>query len=194
LDFEQTKSYQIFVVATDNGATQRTQSVSVTLEVTDDNDNSPVFEQTSYAFFIDEQRVQDVGTVTATDADSTSNGKITYTLSSVGHDNQFTIDALTGTISVAGGAVNSEEGDSQFTLTVVARDNGATSRSTSVPVTVNVNDLNDNAPRFQFSTYQIDVEEAAVAGDVVFTPTVTDADVDSDNRAYRLEIVAAGRQ
>ena len=52
----------------------------------------------------------------------------------------------------------------------------STVRTSCVPVTINVNDINDNAPSFTKDSYVIYVSERFPVGKEIFTFTATDAD------------------
>lgn len=54
--------------------------VQVRVTVTDVNDNHPEFKQRSYEYIIEENVLSPGISVTATDADSGENGRITYSL------------------------------------------------------------------------------------------------------------------
>ena len=60
-------------------------------------------------------------------------------------------------------------------LTVTATDR-VTGSLTSVPVTVEVTDVNDNAPQFEQSSYDVVASEAAHPGGRLATVTATDRD------------------
>ena len=60
-------------------------------------------------------------------------------------------------------------------LTVTATDR-VTGSVTSVPVTVNVTDANDNAPQFEQASYSVTASEAVHPGLKLLTVTATDRD------------------
>uniref|UniRef100_A0A8C6SM57 Cadherin domain-containing protein n=1 Tax=Neogobius melanostomus TaxID=47308 RepID=A0A8C6SM57_9GOBI len=135
LDREQSPRLALKLIAVDGGVPQRSGTVSIDITVLDANDNIPVFNQSLYKAFVMENTVK--GThiikVNATDADSGSNGIITYSLSEMkGSGNGvFTIDENSGLISVSG-QIDYEK-NKKFEVRVEARDRG-------------VADVNDNAP------------------------------------------------
>lgn len=78
LDREKTPTYKLIVRAQDVSGNSATATVSVT--VSDINDNDPKFGEDVYRFQVPENSADHlVGTVTATDADSTDN-TLTYSL------------------------------------------------------------------------------------------------------------------
>jgi len=82
----------------------------------------------------------------ATDADIGPNGEITYSLSSSMSPLPFTIDPSTGAVSTSA-TLDREETD-MYEFEVTARDNGTPRLSSTVIVSFNVTDVNDNAPIF----------------------------------------------
>ena len=63
-----------------------------------------------------------------------------------------------------------------YVLTVKAQDSGATTRSSTVSVYVNVVDENDNSPIFDPGTYSNEVVENATIGTSILAVTATDID------------------
>ena len=152
LDREQVNNYIFNIVATDNGASiQMSSSVAVNLTVTDINDNAPVFEEESYEEDIPEDVPSDGGgsipleTVRATDADIGVNALVTYSLAP-GTNSRFTIRSNTGDLSVSGG-INFEE-ETEFNVTVIARDMGMPSLSSSTVVRIRIVNVDEFAPDF----------------------------------------------
>jgi hypothetical protein len=92
-----------------------------------------------------------VGQVPATDADSGNSGIVTYRLiDSITRNSipQFTIDSV-GQIKVGPGLErDGVTGKELYQLTVEATDRGSPPLSTSVNVSITLDDVNDNAPLF----------------------------------------------
>ena len=59
---------------------------------------------------------------------------------------------------------------------MVAKDNAVDSMSSSVTVYVNVEDVNDNAPVFDPSSYNNEIWENVTIGSRILTVTATDPD------------------
>lgn len=103
LDREQDSEYSLTIQASDGGTPPRTSIMEIDVTVTDQNDNDPEFEETSYRHTISENI--DVGstviTVHADDADEGTNAEVQYSM-----DNAtlglFQIDTSTGHITTAG--------------------------------------------------------------------------------------------
>ena len=101
LDRETTALYVLNIVATDSGTMDAVRSTThvLTVTITDDNDNAPVFSPTYYFVSISENAA--VGTtvtsVTATDADSSTAGTITYGIASGNSGNVFRVDKFVST-------------------------------------------------------------------------------------------------
>ena len=73
-----------------------TATATVVLELSDANDNSPVFppnQPRSFSVAEDANPGHVIGTVTADDADSANFGTVTFSLEADGHDEEFNISA-----------------------------------------------------------------------------------------------------
>ena len=97
LDYELRSEFILEVIASDNGSPPQNSSAVVRIIITDENDNSPQFQQETYYFYIDENLDANTltGWVVAEDRDSGRNSQITYTLSD---NNAFSINPTTGKI------------------------------------------------------------------------------------------------
>ncbi|RRS05326.1 cadherin repeat domain-containing protein [Aquabacterium soli] len=150
LDFESATSHTITVLAT--GTDGSTSSRSFTIQVTDVNDFAvgPVSDVDATVNQLPENAANGALTgitAQATDADGTHN-TVTYDLS----DNaggRFTIDAITGVVTVANGALLDFESAASHTITVVAT--GIDGSSSSQSFTIQLTDRND-APTAQLPT------------------------------------------
>jgi hypothetical protein len=127
-------SYDLGVVAVDSkGATSDEQTVTV--KVTDVNDNAPVLEPFETAEVAENTAAGAVvASAAATDADA--NDALTYSITAGNDDGLFAIDAKTGEVTLAEDAPSFEDGTTQFTLTVEASDGqNAVSQDLSVDLT-----------------------------------------------------------
>ena len=95
---------------------------------------APVFDPATYAFSVTEDAEvgDDVGTVTATDADA--DDTLTYSITAGNDDGKFNIDGSTGEITVAG-TLDRETKD-EYTLTVLASDSNGETATATVTITV----------------------------------------------------------
>lgn len=105
LDFETTTRYELWVAARDSSTPPLASVARFLVNVTDANDNSPIFDQPLYnASILEEQYPpQLVLNVHASDADAGRNGQLRYKLRGGGPtdsdaDDAFTIDAESGNI------------------------------------------------------------------------------------------------
>ncbi|XP_027766072.1 protocadherin beta-15-like, partial [Empidonax traillii] len=83
LDREDTAQHILTVTAADAGSPPLTSTHTFTVDISDVNDNAPVFNQTSYTMYVRENNAPSVlvGAVSAADADVGLNAKVTYSLS-----------------------------------------------------------------------------------------------------------------
>ncbi|XP_041711685.2 protocadherin Fat 1a isoform X3 [Coregonus clupeaformis] len=185
LDFETHPAYKLSVRATDS-LTGAHSDVFVDIILEDVNDNPPVFQLKSYNASVSEASF--IGTavlqVAATDSDTGNNKVLFYQLveDKEKSSDYFSIDRDSGIIWTA--RMLDQEEKQQHKLTVRAVDGGVPGLSSDVTVTVDVTDLNDNAPAFTESTYKATVSELAPRGH--FVTHVQASDVDSSD-AGRLE-------
>lgn len=164
--------FTLTVAVSDGGTPALQDTATVTITVSDEND-APVFDQSTYAFAIDENSAADtpVGNVAATDPDAADT--LVYTMAAGNDAAAFAIDPATGAIRVAAGAMLDAETLPAYTLTVSATDDGTPALSASATVSVTINDVNE-APTLADAAF--DVPEHSAAGTVVGTVAGTDPD------------------
>ncbi|XP_057177609.1 protocadherin beta-7-like isoform X37 [Triplophysa rosa] len=155
LDREKESDYNITVTATDGGSPPLSTSVTIHLSISDVNDNPPVFEQQSYSAYVTENNKPgtSVSSVSANDPDWRQNGTVVYSLVSseingVPASSFTSVNGDTGVIH----AVRSFDYEQfrNFTVQVVARDNGSPPLSSNVTVKVFITDENDNSPQILY--------------------------------------------
>ncbi|XP_061485277.1 protocadherin-16 isoform X2 [Rhineura floridana] len=178
LDREERDSYELRVTATDAGTPPLRAESAFVLQVTDVNDNPPLFDTQEY-----EQSVPEVvypGSfvlqVTARDKDQGPNGEVRYSILHTHHTHShwFAIDPATGIVTTASSL--DYEVDSQPQLTVVATDRGKPPLSSTAVVHVTLQDVNDNEPIFESNFYNISLKENVPSGTCFLQVTATDAD------------------
>ena len=126
LDYERAAQYTLWLEARVYG-TDLASYQQITLDITDDNDNSPVFEPDLYNETVMESNdfvapVQ-IAVVMATDLDSDSNGRLTYSLADETSSDvaeAFSVNSLTGEVRCMQ-SLDREERDS-YTLLIQATD------------------------------------------------------------------------
>ncbi|XP_054073033.1 protocadherin gamma-B5-like [Rissa tridactyla] len=149
LDREQASEHRVTVVARDRGSPSLSSRASLVLEVSDVNDNAPVFEEAAYSAYVSENNAAGapVVRVRARDADAGANGRVSYWLAggSAGAAPYVSVEARSGAV-YAQRSFDYEQ-CREFAVAVRAQDGGAPSRSSTATVRVFVLDRNDNAPR-----------------------------------------------
>ncbi|XP_035624798.2 protocadherin alpha-2-like isoform X26 [Oncorhynchus keta] len=180
LDHEENAAYELRVQATDQGPTARSGYSKVLVEVTDLNDNAPEISVTSLINPVKEDA--DIGTVvalvTVTDKDGGKNGfsnsklvgSVPFKLMS-NHKNDYSL--------VVDGHLDRESA-TQYNVTITAKDEGTPPLSSTRVITVDVSDVNDNAPRFSEPIMNVYVKENSPVGDVIYTMSAFDPDSDEN--------------
>ena len=172
IDREKNSSYSLVVFAKDG---KHTGNATLSIRVTDVNDNAPVFSEMSYVANISENATLNtfVLMVSATDADIGSNAEITYEFE--GRPRPFVINGTNGDV-VVGGPIDREK-NSSYSLVVFAKDGKHTGNAT---LSIRVTDVNDNAPVFSEMSYVANISENATLNTFVLMVSATDADIGSN--------------
>ncbi|XP_015453469.1 LOW QUALITY PROTEIN: protocadherin alpha-2-like, partial [Pteropus alecto] len=176
LDYEETKSYEIQVIAYDNGTPSMSGHCKISVKLVDINDNTPEVSITSLSLPIREDAP--LGTVIAlimvSDRDSGDNGQVTCTMTP---NAPFKlVSTFKNYYSLVLDSTLDRESVANYELVVTARDGGSPSLSATASVTVEVADVNDNAPEFAQPEYTVFVKENNPPGCHIFTVSARDAD------------------
>ncbi|XP_026049720.1 protocadherin alpha-8-like isoform X22 [Astatotilapia calliptera] len=152
LDREKQAIYDVTIVAKDAGTPSLTSVKSITIIVSDVNDNRPEFSANPYTFYVTENNLPGVSvfSVRASDQDEGENAHISYHILRDEKENSklssysLNINSDNGEIL----ALKSFDFESlkTFQFQVVASDSGTPSLSNNVTVNVFILDQNDNAP------------------------------------------------
>ncbi|XP_059202378.1 protocadherin alpha-8-like [Centropristis striata] len=150
LDREEVSHYEITIKATDCGEPPLSTVKTLSIHISDVNDNRPHFDQTPLAFYLVENTVagNSIFSVSATDKDLNDNAAISYHIVREGSQNDImsflNVNSENGHIS----ALKSFDFETlkTFQFQVVATDSGTPSLSSNVTVNVFILDQNDNAP------------------------------------------------
>ncbi|CAK6983708.1 uncharacterized protein LOC121902236, partial [Scomber scombrus] len=176
LDREEVPHLSLKLIAMDGGNPQRSGTVNINIMVLDANDNAPVFNQSVYKATVIENAAKgtQIVTVNATDADSGSNGYITYSISNVKSNiaDLLSIDPVSGVLSVSGQI--DFEMDKKYELRIDAKDQGGLTDSSKV--IIEVSDVNDNAPVISVMSFTSPVSEDSPPGTTIGIINVKDLD------------------
>ncbi|XP_051925853.1 protocadherin gamma-A11-like isoform X8 [Hippocampus zosterae] len=182
LDREQRPRLSLKLIAVDGGTPQRSGTVNIEINVLDANDNRPLFNQSEYKASVVENTTKGTRlmTVNATDADSGSNGLITYSLSKMKGSaaNIFNIDEDTGSIYVSG-EIDFEK-DRKYEVRVEAKDQGGLIGTSKV--IFDVIDVNDNAPVIHIMSFSSPLSEDSPPGATVAVLNIKDTDSDRNGQ------------
>ncbi|XP_012545103.1 cadherin-87A [Bombyx mori] len=161
IDYEKVHSINFTLIAFDSGVPQLTTTAGVTVEILNANDEDPLFDTEGYEAKVLEhsEAGTEVVTVHASDKDEGEYGEVRYSLS--GDMSLFTIDPISGVVTIAPGADIDREAVTEIWMRAVASDNAPQhlKRSTSVPLHVKVLDINDHAPVFSQKVYKSTIAE-----------------------------------
>ncbi|CAH2226238.1 protocadherin-16 [Pelobates cultripes] len=173
LDREEKDSYRLRVLATDSGTPPLRAESSFVLEVTDINDNPPVFDRQEYSHTVPEaiHPGSFLLQVTARDKDHGTNGDIKYSLLPTPW---FHIHPDTGVITTA--APLDYEKEAQPSMIVVATDGGEPALTSTAVVRVQLLDVNDNEPVFTSPVYNATLSEGTARESCFLKVTASDAD------------------
>ena len=140
IDREMVQMYTLMVEAFDGNFLNVT---DVIITVSDENDNAPVFSNSTYRFRIPEDQTVFITTlISATDSDdpATPNGQVTYTI--LNYTNVFMINPTSGVFSLI--STLDFETQSFYEITAVATDGGFLSGTATIEITVL--NINEHAP------------------------------------------------
>ncbi|XP_060630175.2 protocadherin beta-16-like isoform X4 [Anolis sagrei] len=155
LDREKVAEYNVTITAMDRGSPRLTSTRIIHVQISDVNDNPPVFEKFMFEMQIQENNIPGllIGSIKAVDLDTEQNAKLTYSLLpgnvSGGHMASYvSINSETGNMYALRSLDYEKIND--FKVTVKATDSGSPPLSSDVVVHVIITDENDNAPFFLY--------------------------------------------
>lgn len=177
LDREETQNYTLTIQAHDYGPNPLSSSTQLHLVLLDQNDNTPTFSRKTYHASISEglPAGAEVTRLSALDPDLGSNGEVTYTLTEDSSQGAFSVDPFSGVVSTT--RPLDRESRSQYSIRVVATDGGTQGPlSSAASVTIQVEDVNDNAPVCNYNPSNAWVSMRTLPNQVVTTVRATDRD------------------
>ncbi|PVD34278.1 hypothetical protein C0Q70_05547 [Pomacea canaliculata] len=200
LDRETVSAYSFAIVAYDGGSPPLSAALEVEIRVSDENDNAPVFLNSSYFVEIRDEVILDqpLLQVSARDMDEGANGQVMYRFSSLQREQmeqKFHVDETSGVITAMSPL---QAGRQNFIIE--ALDGGSPPLKSQTVVTINVVSSRNNPPSVQINTLSngsnafVEIPEDSVPGAFIAFIVADDPDYGSsgsvscllDNRLLRL--------
>ena len=170
----------------DNGISPKTGSVTVSIDITDVNDNMPIIQTSSPVIMVKEGIPinSKFAKIDASDSDLGANGKVEFSLKE--NQDTFEIDKDSGQLFTK--TEIDREVQDKYELTVVVTDGGSPkSLSTEKTFVINVEDVNDNKPIIT-SLNTAMVYARSPSGTPITTIHATDKDTGSNGAiTYRFQ-------
>ncbi|XP_056328483.1 protocadherin alpha-7 [Danio aesculapii] len=177
VDFEDTEVYKLDIQASDKGHPSMSANSRVVIKIIDVNDNSPEIEITSLSKNIPEDSKPGtvISLISVIDKDAGINGKVIcqlnknvpFELKPSFKDNMYSLvtkDRL------------DRETNSQYDISITASDLGQPSLTASTTLSVQISDVNDNAPEFIINPINIYLMENNAAGSSIISVSASDKD------------------
>nr|ABL75903.1 protocadherin 2G28 [Takifugu rubripes] len=186
IDYEREKHYDIDVEAIDSGGLS--DSSKIIIDVIDVNDNKPTINIISASGSVTEDSALKtvIALMSVNDPDSENNGKVQCMINeNIPFEIKFTSNNV---YSLLTERELDRERESEYNITVSCSDEGVPSLSSSVTLTLQISDVNDNPPVFERSSYEAYIVENNTPGLSVFTVKARDTDWNQNARvSYILE-------
>lgn len=169
----------------------------MSITILDENDNSPEFDitsDTSVSIAENTPMGKKVAVVLGRDRDAGLNGLVNFTLVAGNMEDVFKIKTVNNSYGeVYVNALLDRESVDRYLLRVRATDNGSPPRHTDHSLTVNILDVNDNAPVIESQRgYNVSVNENVGGGTSVLRVVATDRDIGPN--AMLFYYITAGNQ
>ena len=155
LDRERISEYNITITATDEGSPALSTNKTLTLKISDVNDNAPVFRQQIYSSYITENNSPGLSifSVEAFDKDSGNHARVSFYLDDINVDGVSTADYVS--VNAESGVILAArsfdyEQIKEFQFRVKVQDGGSPPLSSNVTVKIMIQDQNDNAPQILY--------------------------------------------
>ncbi|XP_045407011.1 protocadherin gamma-B5 [Lemur catta] len=172
LDREQQSYHRLILTALDGGDPPLSGTTELRIQVTDANDNPPVFSQDVYRVSLPENVPPGTSVlqVSATDQDEGVNSEITYSFFRNGQ--VFSLNSKSGEIRTQR-SLDFEE-IKEYSIVVEGRDGGGLVAQCTVEI--NIQDENDNSPKVTFHSLLEMILENAVPGTLIALIKIHDQD------------------
>ncbi|XP_069781492.1 protocadherin-18-like [Narcine bancroftii] len=182
VDYEVSQSYEIDAQAQDLGPNSIPAHCKIVIKVVDVNDNPPeilinLMPLGNDVAFVSEGAPKEtlIAVVRVVDKDSGVNGQVGCTLQGHGHFKLQQTNERNYMIQT--NETLDREKIAQYKLKVIAEDMGTPSFATIQYVTVQIADVNDNAPQFQKRKYELLLDENNLPGAFITLVTASDLDM-----------------
>ncbi|XP_072854472.2 protocadherin gamma-A10 [Pogona vitticeps] len=194
LDREEISNYSITISAADRGNPPLSATAVLFIEISDVNDNAPVFGKTQYTSYVTENnsRGQPVCHIKANDPDFMENATVTFSIIEGGISDStlssyLSINSETGVVYAL--CPFDYEEIKEINFRVKAQDGGSPPLSSNVSVTLFILDQNDNAPEILYPSPPTDgstgIELAPHSSEPGYLVTkVVAVDADSGQNAW----------
>ncbi|CAN2391291.1 homophilic cell adhesion via plasma membrane adhesion molecules, partial [Pristimantis euphronides] len=160
LDREKVSTYNVTILATDRGTPPLSSRRTITLEISDVNDNPPAFKKSTYFAYVQENNLPgaSIYSLQAIDLDTGDNAKIIYSISNI--DTDLPVTAYLS-INIETGVLYAQrsfdyEQQKEFLIQVSAKDNGSPSLSSNTTLAIRIVDQNDNSPKILYPSPESD--------------------------------------
>ncbi|XP_026048442.1 protocadherin Fat 3a isoform X5 [Astatotilapia calliptera] len=189
LDYETCRDYFLTVEARDGGTPSLSAVTTVNIDLTDVNDNPPMFSRSVYTAVVSEDATvgEPIVQLKADDVDSQLNGAVFYSIVSGDRHNQFLIDPLSGVIKV--NKQLDRETVPSYSLAIRALDSGTPAMSSTVMVNIDISDINDNPPTFSPANLSAVIQENKPIGTSILQLSVIDEDSSQNGPPFDFRIL-----
>ncbi|KAM8771996.1 cadherin EGF LAG seven-pass G-type receptor 1-like [Acanthopagrus schlegelii] len=182
LNYNSVQQYNFIVRASDPLGSSDT--ATVVINVKDYDNLNPYFSHSLYQAFIPENQDGPFPTIEpeaikAQDGDTGINVALIYSISEVSpaeYQSNFHIDSSSGVLSVQTPIDREEMSSSVISVSIKAAQTDDSLKTANAVVSVTIEDVNDNAPKFDRSSYSVSLLENSPVDAVVFKAVVTDLD------------------
>uniref|UniRef100_UPI003AABFBEA protocadherin alpha-3-like n=1 Tax=Centroberyx gerrardi TaxID=166262 RepID=UPI003AABFBEA len=182
IDYEENPAFEIHAQGSDKGQPPMSTYCKVLVEVIDVNDNAPEITVTSLLNTVKEDAK--VGTaialVSVLDKDGGKNGEVKAVIV---NEPPFKLETnYKKYYSLVVNGKLDRESKAKYNVTIVATDEGTPPLSSTSIISVDVSDVNDNAPRFSEPVINVYLKENSKVGATINTVSAVDADVDQNGQ------------
>ncbi|XDV15735.1 hypothetical protein PO909_015751 [Leuciscus waleckii] len=190
LNYDSAQQYIFTVQAKDKDKEEFRDTTTVTITVDDFDNLNPYFEHSLYKASIEENQVGQFSDITpeaikAHDGDTGINEPVLYSITAAfpnEYQSNFDIDQNSGVISVTT-ALDREEVD-QITVHIQATQQNDASKTANAVVSVTIEDVNNNPPKFDQDEYTVSIPENSPPDQFVLQTRVTDPDLGGFSKGH----------